>query len=142
MRKTILAFLLFFGVTTAVQAGQIIELGKLPQKAQQFIKQHFPKAKVLYVKYDNEIIEKSYEVAMEGANVEFDGKGEWDNVECKKGAVPDAIVPQQIRSYVSSKYEGTKIKEIDRDKWGYEVKISNGLEIKFDKNFKVKNIEN
>ena len=87
---------------------------------------------------DEELFDKDYKVVfVNGAKVEFTKNGEWKDVECKYGEVPAALVPQQIRDYVAKNFAGRKIVSIDRDKRGYEVKLDNGLELKFDLKFRL-----
>ena len=38
-------------------------------------------------------------------------------------------------------FAGESIRKIDRDKYTWEVELSNGLEIKFDRNFQVIDID-
>ena len=52
------------------------------------------------------------------------------------------VVPAEINSYVSQNYPGQKILKIDRSHSRYEVDLSNGLELKFNKRFKLVEIDN
>lgn len=87
--------------------------------------------------------DKDYKVVfVNGAKVEFAKNGEWKDVECKYGEVPAAIVPQQIRDYVTKNYPKNKIVAIDRDRRDYEVELDNGLDLKFDLKFRLIDIDN
>ncbi len=113
-----------------------ITVDQLPATAKQFITDYFSNAKVSYAKMDKELFDKSYEVVfVNGSKVEFDAKGEWENVDCEFTQVPEGIVPAQIKNYISTNHEDTKIVEIDRDRRDYEVKLSNGLKLTFDLKF-------
>ena len=69
------------------------------------------------------------------SSVEFDRSGNWKQVKCKKGgAIPEAIIPTRILSYVKEAFPDQLIVKIERSRWGYEVEIQNGLELEFDKN--------
>ena len=86
---------------------------------------------------------KYYDVIFSnGNNIEFDRNGEWEDIDCKSSFVPNAIVPNKIKSYVSSNYPGMRIIKIDRDRKEYGVDLSNGIELTFDKNFKLIDIDN
>ena len=61
---------------------------------------------------------------------------------CKYSAVPVAVVPDAIKKYVTTNYPDAKMLKIERDKYDYEVKLSNGWEIKFDMQFNVIDIDN
>lgn len=109
-----------------------IRFEQLPKVAQQFVKNHFS-SEVSYVTVDNDLIGKSYEVTLvDGTRIEFDRKGIWKDVDVEQGVVPSKIVPRSISNYVMKNFPGTTIKQIEkRDRGGYQVKLSNGLELKF-----------
>ena len=48
-------------------------------------------------------------------------------------SVPAAIVPQGIKDYVSSKHAGQRIVGIEKERNGYDIELSNGVDIKFNK---------
>ena len=73
--------------------------------------------------------------------IEFDGRGQWTEVKCKRSAVPASLVPQQIARYISSNYPDCRILEIERDEDEYEVKLSNYVEVTFDRKFNVIDID-
>ena len=101
---------------------------QLPAAAQQFVKTYFPQNKVVYAEKDW----KSYEAMLDnGAKIEFDKKGNWDKVEYKMGAVPAALIPANIATYVQSSFPNTAITKIDKERYGYEVELANDIELKF-----------
>ena len=136
----ILASLALMASTLTAFAGndRIITVAELPAVSQQFIKAHFAGVEVSYAKVDEEMFDKDYKVVfVNGSKVEFAKNGQWTDVDCKYGEVPAAVVPQQIRDHVAQHFAGRKIVSIDRDKRGYEVKLDNGLELKFDLKFRL-----
>ena len=72
-----------------------------------------------------------------GDVVEFNKRGEWKNIDCKYSAVPDGVIPTAIQSYVAKNYPNAKVKQLERDRKDYDVELTNGWEIKFDKRFRV-----
>ena len=127
-------------IFTAVSCAhdRIIPVTQLPAQAQTFIKTHFADKTVAYAKQDG----AKYEVKFnDGAEVEFDRRGNWDNVDCKFTAVPEAIVPEQIKNYVAANHPGALITKIDKERYGYEIELSNSLELKFDRNFNIFDID-
>ena len=115
-----------------------IPVTQLPAPAQTFIKTYFADKTVAYAKQDG----AKYEVKFnDGAEVEFTRRGEWDKVDCKFAAVPEAIVPEMIKTYVATNHPGALVTKIDKERFGYEIEISNGLELKFDRNFNVFDID-
>ena len=144
MRRLFLVAAVVFmslGVACA-NADRPIAVENLPQKAQQFIKKYFANVGVTYVTEDRDVISKDYEVMFaDGTKVDFAGNGEWTSVECKGVAVPADIVPQQIKDYVKQNYPDMQIRKIDRDRNDYEVSLSNRLELTFNKDFKLIEID-
>ena len=133
--------LLTLGVACA-RADRPIQVGELPKAAQTFLKTHFPNAKISFAKEDDEFLYKEYEVMLvDGTKIEFDSKGEWENVDCKYGAVPEAIVPLQIKDYIKANYPDAKVLQIDRDGRYYEVSLSSHLELTFDMKFNLVDID-
>ncbi len=119
-----------------------IDFKELPEAAKQFIDKHFSKDKVTVVILDDDIITKEYKVVFEsGAKIEFDGSGEWEDIECRYDAVPKALVPAKIADYVKKHYPQAKITEIKREFNEWEIKLTGGLELTFNKAFKLVDID-
>lgn len=136
------ALLFVFALTGRADNDRPIAVDQLPQKAQQFIKQHFPKSKVALAKEEREFLDLRYEVVFANSvKIEFLKDGEWKEVDCKYSAVPAAIVPVKIAEYVAKNYEDVQIVKIDRSKREYEVDLSNGLELTFDTKFNLIDID-
>lgn len=125
---------LMMGATAAMADSYTINREKLPENAQQFLTEHFPKAKVAMIKVDRHLLKKTdYDVKLvDGTKIEFSNSGKWTSVSRKKGkAVPDGIVPKAIRNYVAKNYPGETITEIEKKSTCYEVKLSAGVELRF-----------
>ena len=91
---------------------------------------------------DTEVFGKSYEVVFaDGDKIEFNKKGEWKEIKCKTSSVPANLVPTKIMYQIKKRYPTQKIIGIETGKEGYEVKLSSGLEIKFNRKFKVVEID-
>lgn len=114
---------------------KIVTLNQIPVTAQNFVKKHFSNLDISYVKEEKEyMMIKEYKVKFKnGEEVEFDKKGEWKEVDMKKGEVPSAIIPAKILNYVKKSFPDTHVMEIKRKSRYYEVEISNGLELEFNK---------
>lgn len=133
---------IFLGFTRA-DDDKPISVEQLPAKAQEFIKQYFSKKEVSYAKMEKDFWEKKYDVVfVNGEKVEFDKNGLWEEVNCKFSVVPEAIIPQPIRNLLAKQYPEAKPLKIERDSKGYEVKLNNQLEIKFNTNFQIVDIDN
>lgn len=106
----------------------------LPSKAISFVYDFFPDEKVVKVDYDVDHKESKYEVEFKsGLEVEFDSDGHWISIEAPEwGYVPDAVVPDFILSYVDDRFPRARITDISRESWGYEVELSNDVDLRFD----------
>ena len=135
--------MLLFNMTLWAGNDKPIQVTEMPKAAQQFIKNHFPNQSVAMAKMEKEFMDKNYDVVFtDGSKLEFDKKGHWTKVDCGRREVPQAVVPVAIRKYVSQNYPDAKVQAIElTDRKGYEVELSNGFEIKFDKRMNVIDID-
>ena len=119
-----------------------VDFKKLPVAAQTFINANYSGVAVLYTTKDDDLILPDYTVMLKnGVKLQFSNGGELESIKVTEGAVPSNIVPVQITEYVRAAYPDTFIKEYDVDKNSYEVKLSNRLEIKFNRSFNVIEID-
>lgn len=123
-------------LTFSASADETIQPSQLPKAARMFIAKFFPTDKVVKAEKDRDIISVFYEVDLSGgAEIDFDAKGRWLEISCKKAqsAVPTPILPQNITVYVNANYPGQYVAKIERKHNKYEVDLSNGIELIFDK---------
>ena len=137
-----LVCLVTFQVSAYADNDKPVNVTQLPVAAQQMIKKHFAKKTVALAKQETGLFEKSYDVVFNnGEKIEFDRNGNWTEIDCKMSSVPAALVPAKISQYVKATYPGTKILQIEKDDNRYEVKLSNRLEVTFNKHFQVVDID-
>ena len=117
---------------------RVITFQQLPQAAQTFLKQNFAKKVPLVVTVDWDDYTIVYE---SGEKVEFDKKGNWKDIECYSSKVPANVVPEQISSYLKKNYPGKSVVKLERHRSVYEVKLNNGMEVEFNRNFQVIGME-
>lgn len=145
MKKILFTLIAVFSVgilSANADNDKIINKNQLPVQAQQFINKHFAGIEISYAKEEWDNFKHSYEVRFaDGTNIEFTSKGNWDEVNCRFSEVPSAIIPQPIREYIKKNYPGAKVILIEKDRNDYEVKLSNRLELKFDKDFNIYDID-
>ena len=110
-----------------------IDRNDLPEAAQNFLKEYFPKAKVGMVKTDKHLLKKTdYDVKLvNGTKIEFNNAGKWTSVDCKTREVPEGIIPRSIRTYVKKNFQDVKIVKIEKTTTKYEVKLSDDVELTF-----------
>lgn len=145
MRKIILLFLCAVTVHLTAKAGndRPISFDQLPAQSQQMIKKNFPNQSVALVKMERELSGRSYEVIFTNGNkAEFDSKGIWKEINCKYSELPLEVVPQQIVHFVRNNYPNSKITKIEKKfRNRHEIELQNGLELAFDANFNVTDID-
>lgn len=111
-----------------------ITFEKLPQTARDFINAHFSSENIVYIEYDKEMFDKSYEVFFKSGNkIEFNKSGDWTDINCEHSQVPESAIPEKILEYIKANYENYMVREIDRENSRYEVKLNSGLELIFNK---------
>ncbi len=119
-----------------------IKVTELPVKAQTVLSQHFNNQKVTFASIESGIIDKNYDVVLQnGTKLEFDKKGNVTEIDCKQGAVPEKLIPQAINTYLQENYSGQAVRKIEFNKNEYELELSNGIDITFNKHFQVIDID-
>ena len=119
----------------------IVKVQDLPQAVQAFLAAHFTGTDVaVAIKDGNE-----YEIRMEnGWELEFDNKGQWEKIDCQRDAIPASVtstLPEAIVSYLNSNFEKAFVTEIARDRSGYDVELSNGIDLEFTSKGRFKRID-
>ena len=140
MKKIVFLFISLFAMNLVALAGndKPIQVSEMPKAAQLFIKNHFADLSVAMAKVETDFLDKNYDVVFTNGNkVEFDKKGNWTNVDCEHTQVPVAI-----RQYVAKNYPDAKVLKIEvTDRKGYDVELSNGFELEFDKRMNVIDVD-
>lgn len=141
MKKIILTLLLIVTGFGAANADKYtIDRSQLPESAQQFLTKYFPKSKVGMIKVDRHLLKKTdYDVKLvNGTKIEFNNAGKWTSVDCKTREVPQDLILKPIRNYVAKNFPDVKIVKIEKDFVGFDIELSDGVEVKFDRlgNFK------
>lgn len=139
---TLLLCLVALCTTACADNERPIQVSQLPAIAQQFIQKHFAGNKVALAKVDNELLSKNYEVIFSnGDKIDFDSKGNWEEIDCKFSSVPTAAIPAPIQKYIQENYPGETVKKIEKDRKEYELKLSNRVELTFDTKFNLIDID-
>ena len=146
MKKSVLFFAalvcMMCQTVSTFARDRFISAEQLPANAMTFIQNTFPGQSISYAKYDKDFTKASYEVRLDnGVELDFDKSGAWDKVDCKYSAVPANIVPAAIAKYVKTHFPGAQIVKIDKERYGYDVELSNDLELKFNRNGQLKQID-
>lgn len=51
------------------------------------------------------------------------------------------VIPEPIKTHIAATFPGAQILKFDRNRRGYEVKLTNGLEVEYDPTFQVIDID-
>ena len=137
MKKSVfiaaIACMMMHSVSTFA-SDRMIKVSQLPTAAMAFIQKTFPGQGIAYAQLDFDDFRKNYEVRLNnGTEVNFDANGTWDKVDCYNSPVPAHLIPAAIANYVKSNFAGAHIKKIDKERYGYEVELSNDLDLKFNR---------
>ena len=121
---------------------EAISPDRLPAQAKEFIAQHFAGEEIVLAKIEYDYPSNKYEVIFKGGTkVGFNNNGEWRTVECMNSPIPEALVPARIKSKAEELFPGTFIRQIDKDRRKIEVELSNRLELTFDMNLNLVDID-
>lgn len=133
--KTIAIIALMALSTFGFAQKKVINNNQLPANAQTFIKNNFAINQISSTTEEQEsLFSKEYKVILNnGTEIEFDKSGNWEEVDGHKTAIPLKIVPRTIQNYVAKSFPNTQIVKIKKSLRKYEVEISNGLELEFNK---------
>lgn len=142
MKKLFFAAMLLMTSVVSANADndeRAINVAQLPQTAQSFLTANFSGKTVAFAVEERKFFGTEYEVVYtDRTEVSFRSDGEWESVETRYEQVPSSVVPAQIADFVAKGgFEGQFIKEISRDRYSWEITLSSGIEIKFDKQFNV-----
>lgn len=144
MKKIFIALACVFTLVTNACADnyQPISRTQLPEKAQTFLSTYFPEAKVSLVRKEIDVMELSYDVIFtDGSKVEFDRKGNWTEVDCLNQPLPSGIVPEAIEKVIRTQYPEAQATKIERDHREFDVKLNNRVELTFNKNMQLVDID-
>ncbi len=139
-------FFAIFAIATAsfltARAGdRPVSFAQLPAAAQLFITSNFSDEKISFATVDDDIVRPDYTVMFaNGTKVQFSHGGALEKIESRAG-VPVTMVPVQIVEYVKLHYPDAMITGYEIGRKSYEIKLSNRLEMKFNKNYNLIEID-
>ena len=119
-----------------------VTVDQLPQAARTFLNVNFPDDKISFATKDDDLIRPDYQVVLaSGVMVKFNNAGDLEEIESRGKEIPDGIIPIQIVEVVKGHYPDVMITGYEVGRRTYEVKLSNRIELKLDKNFNVIEID-
>ena len=144
MRIVMIAIFCMMSFNIVANAGndKPINVNELPAKAQTLLNKHFKGQKVMLATIESGVVSRSYDVVLRnGTKLEFDKKGNLTEIDCKQGIVPSQLIPQPIKNYLKKNYRGEAVRKIELNKKEYEVELTNGIDLTFNKHFQLIDID-
>ena len=119
-----------------------IAVNALPVKAQTLLNNHFNGQKVMLAKIESGVVSRNYDVVLQnGTKLEFDKKGNLTEIDSKQGIVPSQLIPQPIKNYLKENYKGAAVRKIELNTKEYEVELTNGIDLTFNRHFQLIDID-
>ena len=115
-----------------------VHVDQLPAEARQLLSTYFNNEQVVLATLDNDWFGGTYEVRLsDGSEIHFTKEGVWCEIDTAPRPVPAGLIPAELQQQVERQFAGQQIVQIDRDRRDYEVKLSNGLELKYNLKFQL-----
>lgn len=131
-----------FSFVANVGNDKPINVKELPAKAQTLLSKHFKGQKVMLATIESGVVSRSYDVVLRnGTKLEFDKKGNLTEIDCKQGIVPSQLIPQPIKNYLKENYKGAAVRKIEFNTKEYEVELTNGIDLTFNRHFQLIDID-
>ncbi len=108
---------------------------QLPAPVKSFIQQTYPGQTITFAQKDLGLTGWKYEVFLaDGTHVEFDTDDMWDKVESPMTQpVPVQLIPAPIATHLQTNFPGVFVTKIDKERNGYEIELATGVELKYNK---------
>ncbi|MDE7345969.1 MAG: PepSY-like domain-containing protein [Muribaculaceae bacterium] len=134
MKKLMLILAVLFGVMTAsARDNYSHDVDVLPDAAKTVLSRNF-KSDVSHIKIGKEFGKiRKYEVILtDGSEISFDKHGNWKDVEVgSTKSVPSGLIPSPIATFIDNNQSKAKVTGIEKNAYGYNVELSNGVDVKF-----------
>lgn len=105
-----------------------IPVEQLPAAVKTFVQTNFKDKKIIYAEKDW----NSFECRLnDGTKIEFNKKGTWKKIDCKTSAIPAGLVPDAVQEYVKNSFPDCIITKVEKERYGYDIELSNDIDLKF-----------
>lgn len=143
MKRFLIVLTCVLGTMSLAKADdRPVTVDQLPQAARTFLNVNFPDDKISFATKDDDLIRPDYQVVLaSGVMVKFNNAGNLEEIESRGKEIPDGIIPIQIVEMVKGHYPDVMITGYEVGRRTYEVKLSNRIELKLDRNFNVIEID-
>ena len=108
---------------------------QLPVQVKTFIQQTYPGETITFAQKDLELTGWKYEVFLaDGTHIDFDTDDVWDKIESPMARpIPVQLIPAPIATHLQANFPGTSVTKIDKERNGYEIELATGIELKYNK---------
>ena len=133
--SSLLLALVMVVALSSCEKEEVVGIEEIPSVGQAFLDEHFGDQTVVSVKREKESSEGvEYEVRLDnGVTVKFDKGGNWEDVDAPvNGSLPTTFILTPIVDYVEAEYPNVWIKGIDKERQGFDVELTNGVDLVFD----------
>ena len=138
MKKTIAilaVMMMALPMNASTDNDRPIKIAEMPAASREFIATYFPSETVALAKEEREFHGSEYEVVFtSGTKLEFGRDGSWKKISCRYSSVPDGIVPEELRRKIGELYPSARTIGIEKDRRTIEIKLDNRMELTFDRN--------
>lgn len=142
MRKILFAFMALMLAMPAGAEDIEISFGQLPEKAQKILTKAFPDTKIKKVEMERRASLTQYEVKLAGdIKMQFSKDGSFTECECIDSAVPDILIPEKIRAFISKEFPGRFVMRIEHDSKLFELLLDNGYELTFNSAYRLIDVD-
>jgi hypothetical protein len=137
MKRTVFytMFLVAASLFVACEDEKIIQANELPTISLTFIETHFPGVEITAIVKERDGIDTDYTVYLaNGFDIEFAKSGDWNDVDGRLSPLPEsilALLPKNLQKYVVDTFPNLRMVEVNRERYGYEISLSNGIDLKF-----------
>lgn len=132
MKRLIVLVLAFLPATMVfADNDKPVRFEELPSAAKQFIRTHFPETKITLATVERGLWPTYDVIFTDGTKIEFSNSGEWREIDCKYSHIPESALPTPIAVFLNEYHPGVGLRDIERNKVGYELNLENGLELSF-----------
>lgn len=142
MKRLASLFIALCAVVALHAEKQHITFGELPHNAKIFVFTYFKDVPFTGVSIERRASLTQYEVQLKGGfKLQFDRTGLCTEVENKRAAIPDEVMPKKITQVAKKLFPAQYITKFENNGRMYEVKLNNDAVLTFSRSLRLVDIE-